>query len=150
MTGRGDGQPAVGLRRLRELIVSGERLAPIARLVEAHLLAADSGHVRVQYAVKPEFMHPGRAVQGGIVTVYADMAMAMAAQTLCDEGEFVVTSQLSISFLLPVTGGPVFAEGSVVKRGRSTFFLEAVVRDPSGIELARASSLATARRSKSS
>jgi acyl-coenzyme A thioesterase PaaI-like protein len=42
-------------------------------------------------------MHPGKAVQGGIVTVYADMAMALAAQTLCEHGEFVVTSQLSIS-----------------------------------------------------
>ena len=33
--------------------------------------------------MKPEFMHPGKTVQGGIVTTYANMAMAMAAHPLC-------------------------------------------------------------------
>jgi len=138
--------PGTSLRRLRELIVHPERRAPIAQLVDAQILAVDPGHVRLQYAVKPEFMHPGKAVQGGIVTVYADMAMALAAQSLCDDGEFMVTSQLSISFLAPVTSGPVLAEGSVVRRGRSTFFLEAVVRDQTGLELARATSIGSPRR----
>lgn len=116
--------------------------------METRVLEVDPGRVRLEYAVKPEFMHPGRAVQGGIVTVYADLAMALAAQTLCEDGAFVVTSQLSISFLAPVTSGPVFAEGAVVKRGRSTFFLAAVVTDGDGQELARATSIGTLRRRK--
>ncbi len=143
MTG-GEGKSQ--LEKLRELISNRQKLAPVARLVDAHVEAADPGRVRIRYAVKPEFMHPGRAVQGGIVTAYADMAMAMAAHTLCAEGEFLATSQLSISFLAPVTKGPVFGEGTVVKRGRSTFFMEAVVKDSDGMELARASSVGTARK----
>ncbi|OGK94388.1 MAG: hypothetical protein A3J45_12855 [Candidatus Rokubacteria bacterium RIFCSPHIGHO2_02_FULL_69_13] len=127
---------------------SRQKLAPIARLVDAHIESVDPGRVRVRYAVKPEFMHPGNAVQGGIITVYADMAMAMAAHTLCADGEFMATSQLSISFLAPVLKGPVFGEGTVVKRGRSTFFMEAVVKDAEGAELARATSVGTARRAK--
>jgi uncharacterized protein (TIGR00369 family) len=90
-------------------------------------------------------MHPGRAVQGGIVTVYADMAMAMAAQTLCDPGEFLATSQLSISFLAPISEGPVIGEGWVVKRGRSTFFLESVLKAAGGREYAHASSVGVSR-----
>lgn len=140
--------PATQLEKLRELISNRQKLAPVARLVDAHIEAVDPGRVRVRYAVKPEFMHPGRAVQGGIVTAYADMAMALAAHTLCAEGEFLATSQLSISFLVPVTRGPVFGEGTVVKRGRSTFFMEAVVKDSDGIELARATSVGTAKRIK--
>ena len=104
----------------------------------------------MRYAVKPEFMHPGKAVQGGIVTAYADMAMALAAHTLLAEGEFLATSQLSISFLAPVIRGPVFGEGTVVKRGRATFFLEAVVKDNDGLELARATSIGTPRKMKPS
>jgi len=100
------------LEKLRELVSNRQKLAPVARLVDAHVEAVDPGRARIRYAVKPEFMHPGKAVQGGIVTAYADMAMAMAAQTLCAEGEFLATSQLSISFLLPVTRGPVFGEGT--------------------------------------
>ena len=136
------------LERLRELMKSRQKLAPIARLVDAHIESVDPGRVRVRYAVKPEFMHPGNAVQGGIIAVYADMAMAMAAHTLCADGEFMATSQLSISFLAPVLKGPVFGEGTVVKRGRSTFFMEAVVKDAEGAELARATSVGTARRAK--
>ena len=143
----GDGKPTQ-LERLRELMNSRQKLAPIARLVDAHIESVDPGRVRVRYAVKPEFMHPGNAVQGGIITVYADMAMAMAAHTLCADGEFMATSQLSISFLAPVLKGPVFGEGTVVKRGRSTFFMEAIVKDAEGAELARATSVGTARRAK--
>ena len=146
MTG-GDGRPGTQLEKLRELIHNRQKLAPVARLVDAHVEAIESTRARIRYAVKPEFMHPGRAVQGGIVTAYADMAMAMAAHTLCAEGEFFATSQLS--FLAPVTKGPVFGEGSVVKRGRSTFFMEAVVTDSDGVELARATSIGTSKRPKS-
>ena len=136
------------LERLRELMKSRQKLAPIARLVDAHIESVDPGRVRVRYAVKPEFMHPGNAVQGGIIAVYADMAMAMAAHTLCADGEFMATSQLSISFLAPVLKGPVFGEGTVVKRGCSTFFMEAIVKDAEGAELARATSVGPARRAK--
>jgi len=147
MSGR-DGGGGGQLEKLRRLIDDRGKLAPIARLVDAHVLSLEPGRVLVRYAVKPEFMHPGRAVQGGIVTVYADMAMALAAHTLCDEGEFLATSQLSISFLEPVTQGPVLGEGSVVKRGRSTFFMEAVVRDGEGRDLARATSVGMSRKIK--
>ena len=144
----GDGKVSTQVERLREVMKNRQRLAPIARLVDAHIESVDPGRVRIRYAVKPEFMHPGNAVQGGIITVYADMAMAMAAHTLCADGEFMATSQLSISFLAPVLKGPVFGEGTVVKRGRSTFFMEAVVKDAEGAELARATSVGTARRAK--
>lgn len=139
------GGAARAVARLRRLVHERDRLAPIAKLVDAEVLSVDAGRVRLRYAVKPEFMHPWNAVQGGIVTVYADMAMAMAAQTLCQDEEFIGTTQLSISFLAPVTCGPVFGEGTVVKRGRSTFFMEAVVQDADGLDLARATSVGLAR-----
>lgn len=116
MTGR-DGASGAQLEKLRRLIHDRGTLAPVARLVDAHVVSVEPGHVVVRYAVKPDFMHPGRAVQGGIVTAYADMAMAMAAHK-----------------------GPVFAEGKVVKRGRSTIFMEA----------ARATSIGAARKAKHS
>jgi uncharacterized protein (TIGR00369 family) len=71
--------------------------------------------------------------------------MAMAGQTLCRAEEFLVTSQLSISFLAPVTRGPVVAEGTVVKRGRTSYFLEATVKDTDGLALARATSIGLAK-----
>jgi len=148
MSAEAPGHVGSQLEKLRRLIHDRSKLAPIARLVDARVLSLDPGRALLEYAVKPEFMHPGGAVQGGIVTAYADMAMALAAQTLCHDGEFLATSQLSISFLEPVSHGPVIGEGLVVRNGRSTFFMEAVVRDPDGRDLARASSVGTRRKIK--
>ena len=105
----GDGKLSTQVERLRELIKNSHKLAPIAKLVDAYIESVDPGRVRIRYAVKPEFMHPGKAVQGGIVTVYADMAMAFAAQTLCGDGEFIATSQLAPSSPRPSAFRPPLA-----------------------------------------
>lgn len=134
------------LEKVRRLIHDDTKFAPVARLLGVRVLAVDPGRVRVEYAVKPEFMHPGRAVQGGIVTAYVDISMALAAQTLCDDREFMTTSQISIAFLAPVTKGPVYGEGVVLKRGGSTFFMEGTLTDEAGQQLAHGTSVGAARR----
>ena len=136
------------MERLRRLITDRSRLAPIARLLGARVLSVEAGRIQVEFAVKDDFMHPGGAVQGGIVTAYLDMCMAMAAHTLFDSGEFFSTSALTVSFLAPITEGPVVGEGTVLKKGRSTVFLEASVRDGHGHDYALATSVGAIRRSK--
>jgi len=55
------------------------------------------------------------------------------------------TSSLTVNFLAPVTAGPVIGEGTVVKKGRSVVFMEAVVRDREGNDFANASSVGSIR-----
>ena len=50
-----------------------------------------------------------------------------------------------MSFLAPVTPGPVLGEGNVIKRGRSVVFLEAVLHDREGRDCADASSMGSIR-----
>jgi uncharacterized protein (TIGR00369 family) len=135
---------APGLDRIRTLLTDHSKVPPIARLLGARVLSVESGRVLVEFAVKEEFMHPGGVVQGGIVTAYGDVCMALAAHTLFDHGEFLSTS--SINFLAPVTEGPVLGEGTVIRKGRSTVFLEAALRSAAGTEYARASSVGAIRR----
>ena len=113
-----------GTTRLRTLVGNHARLAPIARLLGASVLAVEDGRVTVEFEVREEFKHPGGAVQGGIVTA---------------------TSSLTLNFLAPVTAGPVIGEGTVVKKGRSVVFMEAVLRDREGNEYAHASSVGSVR-----
>lgn len=138
---------APGLERIRTLLIDHGEVAPIAQLLGARVLSVEAGRVLVEFAVKPEFMHPGRVVQGGIVTAYADVCMALAAHTLFDHGEFLSTSSITVNFLAPLSEGPVLGEGSVTRKGRSTVFLEAALRDPAGTEYARSSSVGAIRRS---
>jgi uncharacterized protein (TIGR00369 family) len=143
MTAAGE---APGLARTRALLTDPSGLAPIARLLGARLLSVDAGRATVEFAVREDFRNPGGAVQGGIVTAYADACMALAARTLFDRGEFFSTSSLTIDFLAPLAQGPVIGEGSVVRRGRSVIVLEASLRDREGVEYARAISVGTIRR----
>jgi uncharacterized protein (TIGR00369 family) len=111
----------------------------------ARVLSVESGRVLVEFAVKAEFMHSGGVVQGGIVTAYGDVCMALAAHTF-DHGEFLSTSSITVNFLAPVTEGPVLGKGTVIRKGRSTVFLEAALRSAAGTEYARASSIGAIRR----
>ncbi|HZV96002.1 MAG TPA: PaaI family thioesterase, partial [Candidatus Nitrosocosmicus sp.] len=55
------------------------------------------------------------------------------------------TSSLTLNFLAPITAGPVIGEGTVVKKGRSVVFMEAVIRDREGNEYARGTSVGSIR-----
>lgn len=134
-----------GTARLRTLVGDHARLAPIARLLGATVLAVADGRVTVEFEVREEFKHPGGAVQGGIVTAFADLCMALAAHTHFEAGQHMSTSSITLNFLAPITAGPVIGEGAVVKKGRSVVFMEAVVRDREGNEFAHASSVGSIR-----
>lgn len=134
-----------GTARLRTIVGDHAQLAPIARLLGATVLAVDHGRVTVEFEVREEFKHPGGAVQGGIVTAFADLCMALAAHTHFEAGQHMSTSSITLNFLAPITAGPVIGEGAVVKKGRSVVFMEAVVRDREGNEFAHASSVGSIR-----
>lgn len=134
-----------GTARLRTLVGDHARRAPIARLLGATVLAVDDGRVTVEFEVREEFKHPGGAVQGGIVTAFADLCMALAAHTHFEAGQQLSTSSITLNFLAPITAGPVIGEGAVVKKGRAVVFMEAVVRDREGNEFAHASSVGSIR-----
>ncbi|MBI5628587.1 MAG: PaaI family thioesterase, partial [Candidatus Rokubacteria bacterium] len=104
------------LAQLRSLITDhhGRPAPPIARLLGARVLAVDAGRVSIEFAVKAKFLTPGGAVQGGIISAYVDLCMALAAHTLFAPGQILSTSSLTVSFLAPVTAGSVLGEGSVV------------------------------------
>jgi len=89
------------LARLRSLITDhhGRPAPPIARLLGARVLAVDAGRVSIEFAVKDEFLTPGGGVQGGIISAYVDMCMALAAHTLFEPGQMLSTSSLTVSFL---------------------------------------------------
>jgi len=134
-----------GTTRLRTLVGNHARLAPIARLLGASVLEVEAGRVVVEFEVREEFKHPGGAVQGGIVTAYADLCMALAAYTHFEQGQHMSTSSLTVNFLAPVTAGPVIGEGTVVKKGRSVVFMEGILRDREGNEYAHATSVGSVR-----
>ena len=100
----------------------------------------EAGRSCLEYLAKAEQCHSGGVVQGGFVSGWIDAAMAHALIAKLGEGIVPMTLELKVSFLAPARPGPVFAEGWVIKAGRTNAFVEGSLKDGAGNLIATASS----------
>jgi uncharacterized protein (TIGR00369 family) len=115
-------------------------MPPVAELLGWQLEEIDpeAGTIVVKYDAKPQFTNPLGNVQGGIVAAMLDDAMGPALVATLPPGQFAPTLEMKISYLAPAKVGPLWAHGRVVKRGRSTAFVEGDLVDEHGKLIARA------------
>src|SRR5215467_9619931 len=74
-------------------------------------------------------------MHGGVIAALADTAAAIAAYTVVPPGTEVVTIELKINYLLPVSAGLLAAEGKVLRAGRNFIVVECeVTREDSALE----------------
>ena len=97
---------------------------------------AKPGWVRLRVDVRDELRNAvGAPVHGGVMSALVDMAVGGALGTLSDSaagGMNQSTLDLNVSFLAAATEGPIFAEGKILRRGRTIAFGEASVTDAAG------------------
>ena len=97
---------------------------------------AKPGWVRLRVDVRDDLRNAaGAPVHGGVMSALVDMAVGGALGTLSDAAAGGVnqsTLDLNVSFLAAATEGPIFAEGKILRRGRTIAFGEANVTDASG------------------
>lgn len=103
----------------------------IMDLMKPEVLRVEGGTSELRFATRPEFTIPTGVVQGGIVAVMLDMAMAMAAEGM------LTTASLHYEIMRPVREGILTVTGHVVRRGRRIVFAEAVMRNEAGEVLAK-------------
>lgn len=78
-------------------------------------------------------------VHGGVYASLVDMAVGGALATIHEAAEGGVgqtTLDLNVSFMAGTTEGPIFAEGRILRRGRTIVFGETTVTDAAGRVLA--------------
>jgi uncharacterized protein (TIGR00369 family) len=97
---------------------------------------AKPGWVRLRVNVRDELRNAaGAPVHGGVMSALVDMAVGGALGTLSEAAAGGVnqsTLDLNVSFLAAATEGPIFAEGKILRRGRTIAFGEASVTDAGG------------------
>jgi uncharacterized protein (TIGR00369 family) len=101
-----------------------------------------TGFARMAFTTSPDLLTPLGVVQGGFVCAMLDEAMAMAALANAKLTMWAPTLELKASFIAPAKAGTLYAEGRVVRMGKSVAFLEAVLKDAAGQLVATASSTA--------
>jgi uncharacterized protein (TIGR00369 family) len=94
----------------------------------------------------------GAPVHGGVYSALVDMAVGGALGTLHEASEGGVgqtTLDLNVSYLAGVREGEVFAEGRILRAGRTIAFGEVTISDGAGHTLAvgRATYMIIAKRS---
>lgn len=77
-------------------------------------------------------------MHGGVIAALADTAAAIAAYTVVPRGAEVVTIELKINYLLPVSHGKLVAEGKVLRAGRNFIVVECDVTRQDGALAAKA------------
>ena len=82
---------------------------------------------------------PGAPVHGGVYAALVDAAIGCALATVNPEsagGVGQTTLDLNVSYLAAARGPTIFAEGTLLRRGRSVAFGEVRVTDEAGTLLA--------------
>ena len=97
---------------------------------------AKEGWVRLRVPVRDELRNAaGAPVHGGVYSALVDTAVGGALSTLHDSaagGVGQTTLDLNVSFLASASEGTVFAEGRILRRGKSIAFGEATITDSAG------------------
>lgn len=121
--------------------------SPTAVLLGTEILEVDAaaGRVRMSFKTRPDFLNPNGSVQGGFITAMLDDAAATACIVHAGKRIFVPTLELKVSFMSAAYAGTLYAEGRVLKRGRTIAFLEADLFDAADKHLARMTTTAAPR-----
>jgi len=100
-------------------------------LMQPEIKTAAEGCSELRFKVRPEFTIPGGVLQGGIIAVMLDMAMAVAGHG------YISTASLHCDILRPVETKVVIVTGRITRKGRRIVFAEAEMRNVEGQVLAR-------------
>jgi uncharacterized protein (TIGR00369 family) len=123
------------------------------RYLGVSVVDAKPGWVRLRVPVRDEIKNaPDAPVHGGVYSALVDMAVGGALGTLheaSDGGVGQTTLDLNVSYLGGVRDGEIFAEGRILRHGRTIAFGEVTVSDGAGQTLAvgRATYMILAKRS---
>ncbi|MFB7102405.1 PaaI family thioesterase [Streptomyces hydrogenans] len=126
--------------RLLDRIVAGDANPPAVvealRLPSIDGWAAD-GRVWGTWEVDPVVVGPG-GVFGGYLAAVADSYSGVCMYTVLEDGQWLATRELTTRFLLPVTGGRVRTESTVVRTEGRRVWVDTVFTTDDGLKVCTA------------
>lgn len=135
----GAAKPENNVERFRALLRQGWS-PPVARLVGFRLVEIDLDRAVIDMDAGPEHANPMGTLHGGILCDMADAAMGMAYASGIPASQSFTTIELKINFLRPVWSGPLRAEGSLLRRGRTVGLVQCRIIGGDGALVAYATS----------
>ncbi len=111
--------------------------SPFVDMLGVQLVLAKDGNSEIVLPLDERHMNTWSIAHGGVTMTLADVALAMAARSLTDEGVGVVTVEMKVNFMQPGRG-ELRAYGRVMHRSSTMAYCEGEVRDSDGNFVAKA------------
>jgi acyl-CoA thioesterase len=102
------------------------------------VLDVTEGFARLRIDFGHHLTHPFGYYHGGVIATLADSAGINAVLTTLDGNQKALTLEMKINFLQAVRDEVVFAEGTVIHKGKRFAVSDVVVKSESGTLLAKA------------
>ncbi len=96
--------------------------------------------IRVGFEARPEFRNPGGIIQGGMLAAMIDDAFGPLLIIATSRTMRPLTLDLNVTYISAGQVGKFVCEARIIRRGRSTAFLEGELFDDKGELIARATS----------
>jgi uncharacterized protein (TIGR00369 family) len=90
-------------------------------------VAVAAGQLSTIMSIAPRHLQHTGVVHAGVMAAMADHSMGAAAQTMAEDGRWVLTAELKTSLLRSGKGQRLLCEARVLKPGRNISFTEAEV-----------------------
>ena len=111
--------------------------SPFVDLLGVRLVSAKDGASEIVLPLDERHMNTWSIAHGGVTMTLSDIALAMAARSLTDDGVGVVTVEMKVNFMQPGRG-ELRAYGRVMHRSTTMAYCEGEVRDSDGNFVAKA------------
>lgn len=127
----------------REGILAFAAHFPFFNLIGLEVLDLQPGWSRTRLEHRPDLTQPAGIMHGGVIASLIDTGIAHSLlltdrfQELRDEGGALVSIDLRVKYLRPVSEGSITCESTVSRLGRQIIHAEAVVTSEEGKEVAR-------------
>jgi acyl-CoA thioesterase len=135
------------IEKERQALLASFPRVPFMKLMGLELLDVAPGSARMCITWRPDLCQPAGILHGGAMASLIDTAIAQAILLTppCREarqrGGYIVTLDLRIRYLRPVSQGKVYCDAQVVRSGRQIIHAHATATDEDGKQAALAESM---------
>lgn len=134
------GEGLTGLEIMRGIRDGTMPEPPMASLMGVRCVVAEPGEVAMRIGYDPSLENPIGIFHGGAAATLLDSAMGCAVLTMLPVGSGMVTLDLTITYLRPITSAnaPARATGRVLNLGGRSAYVTGEVRDAGDVLVAHA------------
>lgn len=133
------------IERARATILEQSRELPFFKLIGLEILEIEPCWSKVQIQFRPDLCQPAQIMHGGIIATLIDTGIAHALLLtpafLHSEDSSLVSVDLRVKFLRPVSEGMIVCESKIPRLGKQIIHAESLVTNAEGKEVARGDSI---------